>query len=279
MIERDDNIPPLAELLAELAQRAHHRRGPAGGGGMMLADLQRDFRAWLTTGTDEVAERFGTGAAAGLSVYQNNYRSQLVGCLEQSFPQVRLWLGEEAFRSACVGHIDAHPPHAWTLDAYAQSFPATIGQLYPDNPDLHELAWIELALSEAFVGPDAEPLSAEALGAIDWDTARLKLAPTFAMRAAATNAEEVWTSLQEQETAAESVMLDEPGGLIVWRRGYSAYLRQVDGLEYEALQEMGRSGSFVALCAQLVGKLGEDSGVAKAAEFLAQWLGGGLIVE
>ena len=33
----------------------------------MLADLQREFRTWLTTGTDEVAERFGAGATAGLA--------------------------------------------------------------------------------------------------------------------------------------------------------------------------------------------------------------------
>ncbi len=244
----------------------------------MLADLQRDFRAWLTTGADEAAARFGDGATAGLAVYQNNYRAQLVGCLEQSFPQVRTWMGAEAFRSAAVAHIDDHPPHAWTLDAYAQSFPATLERLYPDNPDLHELVWIELTLSDAFVGPDAEPLSMDALGTIDWDTARLTLTPTFAMRAATTNAEEIWTSLQEQGAAVDSVMLDAPGGLIVWRRGYSAYLRQVDAIEYAALQEIGRSGSFATLCTLLVDTLGEDAGVAQAASLLMLWLSGGLIV-
>ncbi len=245
----------------------------------MLADLQRDFRAWLTTGTDEVAGRFGDGATAGLAVYQNNYRAQLVGCLEQSFPQVRAWMGEEAFHSAAVSHIDDHPPHAWTLDAYAQSFPTTLERLYPDNPDLHELVWIELTLSDAFIGPDAAPLSMDALGTIDWDTVRLTLTPTFAMRVATTNAEEIWISLNEQGAAVDSVMLDEPGGLIVWRRGYSAYLRQVDAIEYAALQELARSGSFAALCTLLVEKLDEDAGVAQAAGLLMQWLSGGLIVE
>src|SRR5579859_3382830 len=139
---------------------------------MTLADLQQNFRSWLITGTDEVATRFGAGTSAGLSVYQNNYRTQLMGCLEQSFPQVRGWMGEEAFRAAAISHIDDHPPHSWTLDVYAQTFPATLAALYPDNPDLHELVWIEQALSDAFVGPDAEPLSADALAAIDWDTAR-----------------------------------------------------------------------------------------------------------
>ncbi|MGT2490724.1 HvfC/BufC family peptide modification chaperone [Cupriavidus basilensis] len=34
------------------------------------------------------ARRIGPDAAAGLAVYQNNYRAQLVGCLETSFPRV-----------------------------------------------------------------------------------------------------------------------------------------------------------------------------------------------
>jgi hypothetical protein len=64
---------------------------------MRLAELQREFRAWVVSASEETADRFGCDARAGLSVYQNNYRAQLVGCLESSFPQVRAWMGEEAF--------------------------------------------------------------------------------------------------------------------------------------------------------------------------------------
>lgn len=246
---------------------------------MTLIELQRSLQVWLTTGADEAAARFGDGSGAGLSVYQNNYRAQLMGCLEQSFPHVRNWMGEEAFRAAAIAHIDDHPPHSWTLDAYPQSFPATLDVLYPDNPDLHELVWIEQALADAFVGPDSEPLSVEALGTIDWDTARIALTPTFVGRPATTNAEPIWSALQQGDPVPESVMLDEPGGLIVWRRGYAAYLRQMDAVEYDALQELVRSGSFAALCTTLADRMGEEAGVAKAADLLVQWLGSGLIVE
>ncbi len=245
---------------------------------MILADLQRDFRAWLTTGTDEAAGRFGASASAGLSVYQNNYRAQLMGCLEQSFPQLRGWMGDEAFRMAAITHIDAHPPRAWTLDAYPQSFPATLATLYPDNPDLHELVWIEQALSDTFVGPDAEPLSMDALGAVDWNTARLCLTPTLAHCPATTNAEQIWTALQEEVVPPDGAMLPEAGGLIAWRHGFGVYLRQLDPIDYDALLELGRSGSFVALCAALADRLGEEDGVARAASLLAQWLTSGLIV-
>jgi hypothetical protein len=245
---------------------------------MMLAELQQDFQSWLVAASDEAAIRLGGGAMAGLSVYQNNYRAQLVGCLEEAFPQVRAWLGEDAFLSASITHVDTHPPRAWTLDAYAGDFRETLIALYPDNPDVHELAWIENALSDAFVAADAEPLALESLSAIDWDSARLRLAPSFMSRAATTNAQSIWSALWEGKTPPEGEMLAEPGGLIVWRRQFISCLRQVDVLELEALLYLQENGSFAALCDMLVERLGDTDGVAKAGALLASWLGSELIV-
>ena len=88
----------------------------------MLAELQRDFRVFLTDASPTAIERLGGAGQPGLAVYQNNYRSQLVACLESSYPQLRLWIGADAFLSAAVTHIDERPPHGWTLDATAPGF-------------------------------------------------------------------------------------------------------------------------------------------------------------
>jgi len=245
---------------------------------MMLAELQRDFQSWLTSASGDAAQRLG-GTAAGLAVYQNNYRAQLVGCLEQAYPQVRAWIGEGAFLAAAITHIDRHPPHAWTLDAYGREFGATLAALYPDNPDLQELAWIELALADAFVAADAAPLALDALAGIDWDSAQLRLAPSFAGRAAATNAEAIWWALSEGRAAPEAEMLDQPGGLVAWRRGFVSCLRQVDALEYAALLHLQQHGSFAALCGMLAERLGEADGVARAGALLAGWLSSELITD
>jgi Putative DNA-binding domain len=244
---------------------------------MTLAELQRDFRSWLVTASADAASRLGAGATAGLSVYQNNYRAQLVGCLEESFPLVRAWIGDEAFLGAAIAHIDSHPPHAWTLDAYADDFNETLTARFPNNPDVQELAWIEHALSKAFIAPDAEPLPLDALAAIDWDSARLLLAPSFMSHAATTNAESVWSALWEEKEPPEGEILAEPGALIVWRRGFTSRLKQVDALEHEALVQLQQDGSFAALCDLLVERLGEADGVAKAGALLADWLGSELI--
>ncbi|NVM76696.1 hypothetical protein FHW83_002497 [Duganella sp. SG902] len=242
---------------------------------MKLAQLQRDFSTWLVAPTVPLAKRLGP--AARLAVYQNNYRSQLVGCLEHSYPLLCGWMGEDAFLGAAVSHIDAHPPHGWTLDAYADGFHATLAALYPDHPDLHELAWIEHALNTAFVAADAAPVAQDRLATLDWDRALLRLTPSLQLRKAATNAEAIWSALWGQRTAPEGEMLTEPGGYIVWRRGHTAVLRQAETLEYAALLQLQRDGGFAALCDWLVAERGEQEGITQAGALLAQWLGAELI--
>jgi hypothetical protein len=245
---------------------------------MTLAELQRDFRTWLTTASDESAARLAGSSMAGLDVYQNNYRAQLVGCLEEAFPRVRSWTGDEIFHNAAITHIDNHPPQAWTLDVYPYGFSETLERLFPNNPDLQELVWIESSLSQVFVAADAEPLPIEALSTIDWDTARLRLTPSLMTRELTTNAESIWSALWEEKPVPEGEMLAEPGGLMVWRRQFTSRLKQVDALELEALMHLQQHGSFATLCDLLVERLGEEQGIAKSGELLANWLASELII-
>ena len=244
---------------------------------MNLARLQQEFQNWLVNASDESAALLGNHVA-GLAVYQNNYRAQLVGCLEGAFPNLRQWLGDEAFLAACITHIDRHPPHAWTLDVYPAGLQKTLYEVFPDNPDVHELAWIEWSLSEAFVAADAAPLRMEALASVDWDTARLQLAPSLRSHALTTNAEAIWSALWQQTPPPEAAMLAEAGGLLVWRRQYTSRLRQIDALELHALQHLQHDGSFAGLCEFLVEHLGEEEGIGRAGEMLAGWIGSELIV-
>ena len=244
---------------------------------MNLAELQQTFRQWLVSASDESARLLGSHAP-GLAVYQNNYRAQLVGCLEQAFPTLRRWVGEELFLVASIRHIDNYPPHAWTLDAYPEWFYRTLKSEFPHNPDVHELAWIEWALSEAFVAADAQPLPMEALAGLDWDTAVLQLTPSLRCRALTTNAEAIWSALWQDAEAPEAAMLAEAGGLLVWRRQFTSRLRQVNALELQTLLHLQADGSFAGLCEFLVERLGEEAGVMQAGEYLATWLGSELIV-
>lgn len=244
---------------------------------MTLIDLQNDFRAWLSSPSDSGANPLVTNGRAGLDVYQNNYRSQLVSCLRESYPQLRSWLGDEAFLYAARTHIDRHPPHDWTLDAYGAEFGVTLLALFPDNPDLHELAWIEAALSTAFVAKDARPLEAATLPPIDWETARLRFTPSLRLSPMTTNAADIWWAMHDGTERPEGRMLDQPGGVMAWRRDYVACLRTMDALEFAALAHAQKCGDFTSLCDMLVAQLGESDGVAKTGSLLGEWIGSELI--
>lgn len=239
---------------------------------MNLIDMQRDLRAWLVSPTNDEP------ASIGLTVYQNNYRAQLVGCLQASFPLLHTRLGDELFLKAAITHIDCHPPHAWTLDAYGIDFGDTLKSLFPRNPDVHELAWIEWALSESFVALDAPQVPSETWQEIDWDNACLSLSPSLRQCAVSTNANDIWSALENGAAAPESEMLETPGGLIVWRSGFTCRIKAIDRVEHAALLSLRDDASFSALCDAMVEHLGEDAGVAKAGAFLADWIAGGIVV-
>jgi hypothetical protein len=246
---------------------------------MSLLAMQRDMRAWLIQEDESAAARFGADVAPGLRVHQNNYRTQLVACLVETFACTRAWIGDAAFDAAVATHIDSVPPSSWTLDAYPRDLPVTLATLYPDDPEIAELAWLECALGEAFVTADADPLAAADLGAVDWDSAVLRFTPTLDLGELATNAPAIWSALAHEEAPPAAEMLDAPGAILVWRNAQVSHFRAIDQVEHQALL-WARSGiSFAELCEAMVASWGEEEGIARAGALLGQWIADGLIVD
>jgi hypothetical protein len=245
---------------------------------MSVLAMQRDLRLWLDQGDEFAATRIGKRAAPGLFVYQNNYRAQLIACLDETFPHTRDWLGGEAFHHAMVAHIERVPPSSWTLDAYPRDFPVTLAMLYPDDREVAELAWIEQALGEAFVGPDAAALTQAHIAAVDWDAAVLRFTPTLDQSPLTTNAPALWAAMEAGEAPPSADILDQPGAVLVWRHAQVSRFRAIDreGLDILLLARAGRP--FADLCAALVEAKGEESGIARAGQLLGAWLAEGLII-
>jgi hypothetical protein len=245
---------------------------------MTLLKMQRDLRLWLDQGDEFAASRIGERAAPGLRVYQNNYRAQLVACLDETFPHTRDWLGGVAFHEAMIAHIERVPPSSWTLDAYPRDFPATLAMLYPDDPETAELAWIEQALGEAFVGPDADRVTQEQIAAADWDTAVLRFTPTLDQAPLTTNATALWAAMEAGETPPGAETLDTPGAVLVWRHDHVSRFRAIEREELDVLLLARAGTSFADLCAVLVDALGADQGVGRAGQLLGNWIAEGMII-
>jgi hypothetical protein len=238
---------------------------------MPLAELQRGFCDWLVDAPTDFARRIGDRAAEGLKVYQNNYRSQLVACLGETFEHLHAWLGDEAFADAARAHIQRNPPYGWTLGIFGEGFDRTLATLYPDDPEVAELAWLEWSLAQAFTGPDAEGVAPVELTGIDWDTARLICAPTMRMRAATTNAGAIWSALSAGEAPPAAALLPERGAMLVWRNQLTPCFRTIEADEQKALERIAAGTGFGEMCAQLAAQAGE-AGIQLAGIMLGQWL-------
>lgn len=244
---------------------------------MSLLSLQKDFRSWLVSADADAAERCASGSAAGFGIYQNNYRSQLVECLEGSFPLTRRWIGPSAFHSAVVRHVGNVPPSSWTLDLYPLDFPQTLRQCFPDDPEVAELATLELALEQAFVAPDEELVTPEQLESVDWDNAVLRFTQSMQVHDVHTNAAAIWSALTDGEAPpAKDLKVPGNGVLLVWRKGVHSQFRVAAPIESRLLT-LARAGyRFSVLCQQMEGD--DEIRARVAGECLGTWLATGLIV-
>ncbi|MBA69469.1 MAG: DUF2063 domain-containing protein [Rhizobiales bacterium] len=110
----------------------------------------------------------GKKAEKRFSVYRNNVTVSLINALGDIFPALKTLVGATNFGHIAREFVRACPPGSPLLFEYGHDFPEFIGALeqlrkYTYLPDV---ARLERAWLDAFHAPDADPLTAESLGAI-----------------------------------------------------------------------------------------------------------------
>lgn len=246
---------------------------------MRLSALQSGFLGWLASGEESEATALPIRREQGLAVYQNNYRASLMACLADTYPQTLAWLGEAEFCAAAARHIDRVVPHSWTLDDYADDFPASLAADHSHEPEVGELAQIELALSQAFIAADAVVLSPDLMASVDWDKARLKVIPALSILSQHSNAADIWMALTDGEAPPAASKRREASAILVWRREGLCRLRRLEADE-AAMLEMLANGrpSFEDLCQQAIARWGEEQGIMTIGQWLSRWVCDGLIL-
>lgn len=245
---------------------------------MSLAALQRAFQAAVVAEDDET----DSDPDRGLAVYRNAYRARLLECLRGSFDKTWAWIGDEAFAAAACHHVIAERPHSWTLDDVGHGFDATLAALFPRDPEVAELAWLEWAMAEVFTAPDARILTPDSFAAqtaghaeAEWSALRLCPIAAIETRTVSTDCVALWDAL-EAATAPVGWSLDSPRTALVWRENLRPRCRLIDRDEARALAALARGASFGKLCEALVADRGAQ-GVETAGTFLGRWLSSGLL--
>lgn len=254
---------------------------------MTLASQQSQFIQALMSDDEPLPEHWQAREHAGYAIYRNAHRARLIDALQETYPRTVLLVGEEAFGAAAAHHLILHPPTGWTLDDAGKGFAETLEDLFPQDRDVCELAWIEWAMQSAFTAADVTPLDGPGLVTATqsfddraWQDLRLRFVPGLGLRQMHHDCRTLWNLLgDEPDIAAARDLgpLPEPQGGVVWREGLRSTFAVIGLAEMQALALMAEGASYGAACDHLVSLLGEAHALELAGAMLARWLASGWI--
>ena len=120
-----------------------------------------------------------------VSLYQGMYLLRMAEALKFDYPIVHAYLGAERFAELVKDYVAVHPSRSYTLNRLGDSLPEFIKGWAPaeDAGFLHDLARLELAVSDVFDAPESPTLRPEDVATIEPDAwVGATLAPTAALR-------------------------------------------------------------------------------------------------
>jgi uncharacterized protein (UPF0276 family) len=298
MIERDDHIPPLPELLAELDQaRAIAQANASTSSAVIASDtkpaqmhifttqgpallaLQTNWVASVLQDTlpeesptlVSLAQSGSDTAHVRLGIYHRAYRLRLCEVLRDSFTKTSAYMGE-LFDQHASEFAVAQPPALRNLGRYGAILPAFLQQTYPDNPELVELAQLDWDLRSRFDGADAPASTLNALqpdadGDVFCLTMTSPLHPSVVLRNSQSNAVKLWRAIDD-DTDVPEVQLDNSGaGLVVWRWEFQPHFMRLDAAQYRFMQALAEGSSIQDAAQTFAG-----TEVLPASEALGDWL-------
>lgn len=253
--------------------------------------------AFLRSILDEGAalpEGWGNSQSAGMAVYRGNYRSALMDALAESYERTALFLGPKAFAQSSINQAIAHPPSGWTVDEAGEGFDETCAALFPDSPQVAELAWLEWTMLQLATAPDSVPISAqdfasvsEQFGDEDWGELRLGFQPRAKARLVDHNLEALWLALGKRASGEggdlPETRLETPLTCIASRDGERPTFTLVEAYHAPAFIAMQEGASYGELIMVLLGdnenpQTGDIQHAAmRAGATLGEWLNAGLI--
>ncbi len=231
---------------------------------------------------------WGDTQHTGMAVYRNNYRSSIVEALRGTYERTARWVGENAFRQAAAHHVITHPPSSWTLDEAGRGFDLTCAELFVNDPEVAELAWLEWTMLDIFTMRDVASLDQAGFAAAtaefaeaDWGAMRLQFLPGTTQCKVRHDLLALWNVLGAEEFERIDTSLETPQSCMVWREGERPVFALVPTDEGAALAAMIDGASYEYACAILARNATTEEEAQQAAmragAMLGRWLNDGLI--
>ncbi len=226
-----------------------------------------------------------------LEIYANDYYWRLAGVLELHFPAVAWMLGHAQFHNLVTDYVLVSPSREPDLRRYSRDFPSFLSQHEEGvrEPELVEVAWIELDRVQILDFEDERPLTPKAFAQIEldrWPGLRFAVSKTARLRATSRPFSPTYAMCREGQSLgyARRRYPLAPGHTLIWRRDLTVYHRDVEAAEARAVHALIDGRTFLEICAaasgveQADGVAGDAAAPMQVAGWLRRWIEDGLIL-
>jgi len=204
-------------------------------------------------------------------------RGDALAGLRNAYARTAAWLGKEPFDTTATRFLDAHPQDARDVARDVDAFVAWVGQCWPADPEVAEIAWIDGNLYLASLADDCGALAVAGLRAEHWDAVEIEFVPSLRFRPMRTNAVALWRALSEGATAPPVHLVPGDIGARVWRQGSRPQVAAMTADESTCLDLALQGASFGEIRAFLDLTHDEEQTARIAGGCLGAWTAEGMV--
>jgi hypothetical protein len=184
-----------------------------------------------------------------LEIYHSMYPLRMEEALSSDYPGLKHFLGDHEFFRLVQAYVRAHPSRSFTLAALGRHLPEFVGQasFVRRRAFCHDLARLELAITEVFDAPETPALDEAAIAAVPveaWEGARLVPIAAFRLLALRYPASAYLDSLRDEQHRHPSTA-QKDAWVAVYRRSYSVYRHDLGRAAHGLLADLA-AGRTVA---------------------------------
>ena len=224
-----------------------------------------------------VREKPHMTARAQIAIYNDAYRIRLTQAVLSDYPCLAAHMGDTAMQQLIASYIEATPSNSYSLDFYPHGFWRFVGNgTIP--PALNELAALEGAIAEVFMGPGTEALTPGHLPPLDPENLgrmRFHLRTPSRLQHFAHDVESTMAAFKRGEAPAPIAANDI--FIFLHRHNNEVQRRVLEPGEYHLLNAINHTDTFNDAIQQAVDALaGDETTVANGiSRWLPRWIGEG----
>jgi hypothetical protein len=177
-----------------------------------------------------------------IGIYHGMYPLRMMEALSSDYPALQHFLGDHDFGALVSGYIQLHPSSTYTLNRLGDHLPEYVktapGMKRPDF--CHDLARLELAITEVFDAPETPPLAEAAIAAVPpeaWERAVLQPVAAFRLLAFRYPVNAYLQTVKDDNHDHPKARLKD-SWVAIYRRNYGAYRLELSRAAHDLLADL-----------------------------------------